>query len=117
MIDIKLDSVTHDIVVENGDLVLIDGVESIVQGLRIRLAVLSGEWYLDNSIGIINANEDRPDADDVSIKVQQEIVKEDGVTRVTEYADDFNAQTRVLSISFKVMTIYGEAKLENGVQL
>lgn len=48
--DIKL--IGGDLDLSTGDLVLIDGPESIAQHLRIRLRFFLGEWYLDQRVGI-----------------------------------------------------------------
>lgn len=52
MIDLKLDTDTWDIVVEGGDLVLVDGVAAVAQGVSFALRFFLGEWYLDESQGI-----------------------------------------------------------------
>lgn len=116
MIDIKLDSITHDIVLQDGDIVLIDGIDSIKQGLTIRLAILIGEWFLDNRIGLIDVRSDKPDHDDLVIRCREEILKEDGVTSLEEFEGNFNTRTRVSYITFKCTTIYGDLSLE-GVEV
>jgi len=50
--DIKIDTATGDLAIENGDLVLLDGPEAIAQHLRIRLRFFKGDWFLDTRIGI-----------------------------------------------------------------
>jgi hypothetical protein len=51
--DVKLDTATGDIAIENNDFVLItDPRDSIEQHWRIRLKTFLGEWFLDQRIGI-----------------------------------------------------------------
>ena len=53
MNDFKLDQTTHDLVFEDGDLILLNN-EALVatQTLEINLLTLKGEWFLDNTKGV-----------------------------------------------------------------
>lgn len=50
--DLKLDPDTGDLVVENGDLVLIDDADVVAQMLRLKLRTVLGEWFLDTTSGV-----------------------------------------------------------------
>jgi len=50
--DLKIDTATGDLAIENGDLVLLDGPDAIAQHLSTRLRFWKGDWYLDTRIGI-----------------------------------------------------------------
>jgi hypothetical protein len=115
VIDILLDDINHDFVLENGDFVLIDGIDSIKQGLKIRLGIISTEWFLDKNIGVIDLSSDKPDPDDTVNRIKSEVMKEEGVVRISSFSSDFNAETRVLNVDFVVNTIYGDAEIEQGV--
>jgi hypothetical protein len=41
-----------NLAIENGDLVIVENLEEIVQSLYIRLNLLIGTWFLDGRIGI-----------------------------------------------------------------
>ena len=51
-IDLKLDTATHDVVIENGDLLLIDEAEEVAQSAKIRVLTWQGEWILDYTRGV-----------------------------------------------------------------
>ena len=51
-VDLKLDADTHDLVFEDGDLVIErDPGEVLAQRVRVRLRTWLGEWYLDAGFG------------------------------------------------------------------
>ena len=50
--DLKLDTTTHDLVIENYDLVLVDGIDLVRQAIKQRLLLVSEEWFLDDTIGV-----------------------------------------------------------------
>lgn len=50
--DLKLDPVSGDIDISKGALVLLEGVDAIIQNLRIRLRFFLGEWFLDTRLGV-----------------------------------------------------------------
>ena len=52
MADLTLDSESWDIVFEDGDLTLVDGVNEVSQNSRFRLMILRGEVFEDNRIGV-----------------------------------------------------------------
>ena len=52
-VDVLLDAETHDLVVENGQLVVErDPGEVLAQRIRIRLRTWRGEWYRDPAFGV-----------------------------------------------------------------
>jgi len=50
--DLKLDADTGDLVVESGDLVLIEDLDVVAQRLRLKLRTVVGEWFLDTTSGV-----------------------------------------------------------------
>lgn len=50
MKDIALDK--NHLILENGDLKLVDGKERVVQQVVVGLKILKGDWYLDYRAGI-----------------------------------------------------------------
>ena len=49
MKDLALGTLSHDIVVDNGDLLIVD---SVPQHVKQRILTILGEWFLDLSIGL-----------------------------------------------------------------
>ena len=53
MNDLELDEITHDLVIENGDLKLLNSEAQVSkQSLKINLLFFKGEWFLDLEYGI-----------------------------------------------------------------
>ncbi len=53
MNDLELDTETHDLVIENGDLKLLNDEPKVVrQTLTINLLFFQGEWFLDLEYGV-----------------------------------------------------------------
>jgi hypothetical protein len=52
MKDLKLDLITNDIVIENGDFAWVEGLDLVVQILMIRLKFFYGECAFDTSRGV-----------------------------------------------------------------
>ena len=50
--DLKLDTTTHDLVIENYDLALVDGIDLVRQAIKQRLLLVLEEWFLDDTIGV-----------------------------------------------------------------
>lgn len=51
LFDAKLDPVTHDLVIEGGDIVLISGPEEVAQAVKVALLTFAQEWDLDPAVG------------------------------------------------------------------
>lgn len=49
--DLALDPTTMDLLLQDGDLVLLDGPKAVEQHIRIRLLFFRGEWFLDSREG------------------------------------------------------------------
>lgn len=50
--DMALDPADDDLLIVDGDFVLLRGVEAIASDLRSRLQTFAGEYFLDTSIGV-----------------------------------------------------------------
>lgn len=112
-IDIKLDE-THDIELVDGDLILINDIESFAQGLRIRLRFFAGEWFRDQRAGIIDPD-GTSDLDLVNARIRKEISLEDGYVSMRSYSYDFSASTRTMTVNFEVETIWGNITVDEEV--
>lgn len=114
MTDLLLDRDTHDLVIVNGDLVLVDGIDLIRQRLKQRLLTVKGEWFLDTTIGLpyftelskkgITQSRTR------SLFITQ-IEGTQGVNKVTRLSLDFNSRTREIMLDFVVDTQFGPVEM------
>lgn len=108
--DLKLDD-NGDLEIGNdGDLILIDGIDSIAQHLLISLKFFRGEWFLDLRIGFPYFEEvlrKAPDLNVVRLLFREAILATEGVLAVTDLALDYDGTTRGLSVSFRAQTSEG----------
>jgi len=108
-IDFLVDSLTGDIRSGAGDVMLVDSGAEVAQRVRTRLRRNFTEWFLNTNAGMpwnsgILGSRDRAA---VELRIQQEISSTDGVSSVVQFATAFNYQTRTLSVSATITTIYG----------
>lgn len=108
--DLLLDD-TGDLVIRNGDLVLIDGAEEIAQRLRIRLRLFVGEWFLAPAEGMPYF--DRILGQKVSRATLLSILREQilacpGVEEITSLDAQVDGERRSVSVFFRVTTTDGD---------
>lgn len=100
----------HDIVIENYDLVLVDGLDSVRQSLSTRLQLFFGEWFLDESTGVKYYDfifVKNPNEVLISSVIKSHILETKDVNKIIEYSQVFDRSARELTIVFKVNTTYG----------
>jgi hypothetical protein len=110
---IKLNPLTGDIDLTNGQMTLIEGSEAIRQKLRIGIRMFQGEWFLDTRLGLPYYQRILPktaNRDDIAILFKRAILSCDGVLSVSNLTFSFTAATRLLTISF-VAVIDGGVKV------
>ncbi len=112
-IDLKLDS-NHDLAIENFDLVLISGVDQVIQKIDIRLRFFLGEWFLDTSVGLpYHRNVLKKDFDvgilESSFKAQ--ILGTNGVDSLSEFDISLDNSRRLI-VTFKVFILEEEVEGE-----
>lgn len=110
MSDVKLDT-DGDVLIENGDLVLVDGLAAIGQHVAMRLRSYKGEWFLDQNAGVPYFQEilekGTPEARIRSI-LQRIILDTEGITSVDSMDLDYDAAARTLVVDFQATTVSGE---------
>lgn len=107
-----------DLLVVNGDLILVADMAAIRQEIYIRLQFVAGEWFLDTTAGL-------PYFDSILVKspnlaairtiFMDEILASAGVKSVLKLDLDFNKKERSLTVSFSVNTDLG--KLDDNLVL
>lgn len=110
MYDIALSAQTHDLIIKDGDIVLIDNAERVVQQIKIKLKSFLGEWFLDTTYGIPYLEDiliKNPSIDHIRNILRQEIIDVDDVTAVTSLSVLLNRQSRTLTVNFEAQTTFG----------
>jgi hypothetical protein len=85
--DIKVNTSTRDIVIENGRPVLVSGTDAIIQRLRLRLLTFQGEWYLNLTFGVAwfaKILGHRFSAGQIQTTLYDPIIKTPGITQVND---------------------------------
>jgi len=109
-VDIALDSLTGDLLVEGGDLQILEGVDSIEQHVAIRLQFFQGEWFLDTRIGIpyfTNILVKNPDLGAVRFLLRNAVATTPGIDKIERFDLAFDAAARKLSVDFEASTEEG----------
>ena len=118
--DIKLDGVTHDLLIENFDLVIIDELDQLVQNLKIRLWFFFKEWYIDTSKGIRFFDDimvKNPNLPSIEALLKEEILGTGGVNEILEFQLVFNRAGRSMAVNFKVNTDFGQASIAQPLEV
>lgn len=108
--DLRLDTVNTDIVLENGDLALIEDSDAVAQHIRQRLKTFYGEWFLDTSVGVPYYQDilrKNPNPDVVEQLLRNEILGTPGVIELMKFEMDFQNGARTLDVSFEARTVDG----------
>ena len=108
--DLAMDMATGDLVLHDGDVLLIDNAERVAQQILITLRFWLGEWFLDTKDGI-------PYLEYVLVKLPnllhirqiftEAMEKVDGVKRVEEMNLAFDVKNCSLRVDYEVSTAYG----------
>lgn len=101
----------HDILVENFDFVILnDGIDRVVQDLRIRLWFFLGEWFLNISAGVPFYQDIKiknPDLNAIEAIFKEVIFNTDDVLEIISFDLDFNSAQRKMTVQFEVNTTFG----------
>ncbi len=111
--DLALSAATHDLIIVDKDLVLINNAERVAQQIKITLLAFLGEWFLDQRFGV-------PYLESVMIKnpnmayirgiLRGKILDVPGVKSVDSLSTQLNVKTRTLIVNYDVSTAYGLVK-------
>lgn len=110
MNDLLLDPITHDLVVENVDLVVVKGADRVRQQLVVKLRLWVGEWFLDTEFGT-------PYLESILGKqitlggavaaIKQSILEVNDVQQITRFDYNFDRKARRLVVDFDALTPFG----------
>lgn len=106
---LKLDPETKDLVLENGDFVMVEGPDEEAQAVWLAISTNKGEWFLDTLHGLAYKYVQTKNPNEVQIKaeVMGTIYQDDRVAEVVEVNLEFDRQKRSLKIIFR-------AKMKSG---
>lgn len=110
MNDLRLDPVTHDLVVSNFDLSIIEGAERVRQNLVIKLRLWTGEWYLDTDFGtpyLQSILGKQITLGGAVAALKKSILEVDSVEKINSFNFNFDRRTRKFTVDFEVSTPFG----------
>lgn len=115
-IDLLLDD-DNALVIENGDFVLVSGVDAIVQQCRIALQMFQGEWFLNLDAGIpywerILGQKPNTAIAAAQIFFSRELLAVPGVNKILLLNITYTGVTRLLNISWQVSTVFGDTPVD-----
>ncbi len=108
MIDLALND-AGDLSIAGGDLQLIDGVDAVMQHVRIRFRTIQGEWFADVNAGF-------PHNEIVGERIEPSLIKllferfvRDciGVLRIDNFNATFDPYTRTYSVTGDIVDVDG----------
>lgn len=108
--DLAMDIGTNDLILENGDLKLIDNAERVAQQILISLRFWYGEWFLDTGEGVPYLEYifvKNPNTAHIRQIITEQIQAVEGVQSVTDLTLHFDRPGRALHAGYTVQTDYG----------
>ncbi|WP_304154230.1 hypothetical protein [Megamonas hypermegale] len=108
--DIALNVNTNDLVLQNGDLIIIDNAERVAQQILITLRFWLNEWFLDTRQGVPYLEYilvKNPNMSHIRQILTQQIQSVEGVKDIVSLDLDFRRVTRELYVYFEADTDYG----------
>lgn len=93
---------------------LSDSPATVAQAVQTRLALHTGEWFLDTAEGTpylpMILGEHTESSRDWAISTR--VLDTQGVSELTAYASQFSADTRAFSVQMTISTIYGTTTVQ-----
>jgi len=120
MKDLMLDLKTNDLLFDNFDLSIVDGLDCLRQKLQIRLQFFYGEWYLDTTQGVKYFDEifiKNPTLARVQSILKAVITDTPEVKELLDMQCALDNTQRQLSVTFTVSTTLGNITMSTGVTL
>lgn len=110
MYDIAADINTSDIVLQNGDILMIDNAERVAQQIQITLRFWLGEWFLNTTDGVPYLEYilvKQPNMAHIRQILTEQIQSVGGVKAVTDMELTFDQRKRSLLVEYTADTNYG----------
>lgn len=110
MVDIALHANDHDILIKDGDFLLIDNAERVAQQIKVKLLTFLGEWFLDTTWGVPYLEYilvKQPNQELIKQILSEQISSVDDVKSLNALELDYQVKVRTLTINYEVSTEYG----------
>ena len=110
MVDIALHANDHDILIKDGDFLLIDNAERVAQQIKVKLLTFLGEWFLDTTWGVPYLEYilvKQPNQELIKQRMSEQILSVDDVKSLNALELDYQVKVRTLIINYEVSTEYG----------
>lgn len=118
-----LDPTTGDLQIVNGRRVLASGLTAVVQGVRRRIQVIAGEWFLDLDFGVrwfervgVPASAaifgQKFDQSKCDAEIRKAILATPGITSIVKLDVSFNGSNRGVTITWQAKTTFGDTPLD-----
>lgn len=106
MSNLKLDTATHDLVIENFNFQLTaDTDESVAQNWKVRLLFFIGEWFLNENFGVPYYQEILKKQSDTTIVdsiIREQTLQTPGIEEIIQYNSNFDTAARRFDVEIKV---------------
>lgn len=109
MVDIALHANDHDILIKDGDFLLIDNAERVAQQIKVKLLTFLGEWFLDTTWGVPYLEYilvKQPNQELIKQILSEQILSVDDVKSLNALELDYQVKVRTLIINYEVSTEY-----------
>lgn len=110
MVDIALHANNHDILIKDGDFLLIDNAERVAQQIKVKLLTFLGEWFLDTTWGVPYLEYilvKQPNQELIKQILSEQISSVDDVKSLNALELDYQVKIRTLIVNYEVSTEYG----------
>ena len=110
MVDIALNESSHDIIIKDGDFLLIDNAERVAQQIKVKLLTLLGEWFLDTTWGVPYLQYiliKQPNKSLIYQILREQILSVDDVKGLNSLDLGYDVKSRTLAVSYEANTDYG----------
>jgi hypothetical protein len=113
-----------DIDVTKGRTTLIAGVEGFAQGVKSRLELVRGQWFLDRRAGVPMLENDYVTSREAILgqpyapqklrrAVNEQFLRTPGASRLTEYAATFDGRTRRASVKARGKCVFADTGVQD----
>lgn len=118
MSDIKLNTTTHDILIDINTPVLTNERDTIDQKVKIELLFLFSEYFLDTTLGVPYIERiaiKNPELAQIEALIRNVILSVNNVISIEKLVIDFDRPARLLTIDCTYTTIYSSINLTQDI--